>query len=150
MNEEMLTFRWRFSTFGKRETKKIPNFAYRFYFSPCFTALVLHLQRQKSRYKIAGIDYEKHGDGVCFGDYFGSGDWEIVSGREAEEDRRTGLWTTVRLQHSRDEFPFVVLFFLLLFFNPFSYIIILVMSTTIQRWSGWGFLGLFYNISFFS
>ena len=79
------------------------------------------MQRQKSRYKIAGIDYEKHGDGVCFGDYFGSGDWEIVSGREAEEDRRMGLWTTVRLQHSRDEFPFVVSLFLLLLFNPFSY-----------------------------
>lgn len=32
-----------------------------------------------------------------------------------------GFWTTVRLQHSRDEFPFVVLLFLLLLFNPFSH-----------------------------
>jgi len=41
MNEEMFTFRWRFSTFGKRETKKIPNFAYRFFrtllYRPCTT-----------------------------------------------------------------------------------------------------------------
>lgn len=70
--------------------KKIPNFAYcSFFFPPCFTALVLHLERQKSRYKIAGIDYDKHGDGVFSpGDYFGSGDWEIVSrgGREGQTD----------------------------------------------------------------
>lgn len=119
MNEEMLTFSLAFSPFGKalwekrdEDTKlRMPLF-----FRLCFTALVLHLQRQKSRYKIAGIDYEKHGDGVCF--YFGSEDWEIDSGRRREKDRLGG-WTTVRLQHSRDEFPFVIpLAFLS---NPFYY-----------------------------
>lgn len=54
------------------------------FFRLCFTALVLHLQRQKSRYKIAGIDYEKHGDGVCF--YFGSEDCV----REKEREGQTG------------------------------------------------------------
>ena len=57
---------------------------------------------------------------------------------EAEKDRRMGLWTTVRLQHSRDEFPFVVYsFFSSSSLIRFLLIIILFMSTTIQRWSGW-------------
>lgn len=47
-----------------------------------------------------------------------------------------GLWTSGRLQHSRDEFPFVVYFFLLFSLIRFL-IIILDMSTTIQRRSGW-------------
>ena len=83
MNEEMLTFPPAFSPlgrpFGKRERdEEDTKLRMPLFFRLCFTALVLHLQRQKSRYKIAGIDYEKHGDGVCF--YFGSEDWEIVSG----------------------------------------------------------------------
>ena len=74
MNEEMLTTRWRFHFWEEREEYTKLRIAL---FPPCFTALVLHLQREKSRYKIAGIDYEKHGDGVYFG-AFGSQDWESV------------------------------------------------------------------------
>jgi hypothetical protein len=106
-----------FSSFGKKEKKKIPTSAHRF-FPPCFTALVLHLQREKSRYKLAGIDYEKHGDGVCFGDYFGPKEWDSVL-------REKGRWAldylTVRLQHSRDEFPFVVNSFFFSLIQFFSY-----------------------------
>lgn len=82
---------------------------------PLFSHLVLPplyytCRDKKSRYKIAGIDYEKHGNGVCLVILV----WVRKIGRacQGEKDRRTGLWTTtVRLQHSRDEFLFVALLF---------------------------------------
>jgi len=57
----------------------------------------------------------------------------------------------LRFGYSTHVTNFLLLFYFFFFFSLIRFlIIILVMSTTIQRWSGWGFLGLFYNISFFS
>jgi len=59
MNEEMLTFRRRFHFLGREDTKlRVPLF-----FPALLYRFVLHLQRKVAIQK-AGVECEKHGDGV--------------------------------------------------------------------------------------
>jgi hypothetical protein len=117
MNEEMLTFSAGVFNFWEKERRRYQTSQTAFIFRTSLYRLVLHLQRRSRDTKQRALDYEKHGDGVCFGGF-----WvcerlgECVRKRERRTD---GLWTTVRLQHSRDEFPFVCYFFFFSFNSAF-------------------------------
>ena len=127
------------STFWDRKKGDGPNLRTPLY-SSCLPRSLYYTFCRERKFAIpkekAGIEHEKHGDGVFVWESFGSKIGCVLR----ERQRRMGFFgLRFRLQHSRDEFPFVCF--------SLTQVSITFMSTTIQRWSRWGSLDFLFCYS---